>query len=164
MRALLPVDGSDYTKRVLSYIAAHPELVGGGHEYTVFTAVPPVPSNAARFLDRSTLDGYYRNEAEEVLEPVRKFAEQQGWKLREAHHSGHRFRSRLGRKVSRHSALKAMAEYPKRFVRTLIVLELCPIENRAVLALPDGDDARSHDDRDREPRCPGEHVSPNPDS
>jgi hypothetical protein len=29
MKILLPVDGSDYTKRMLSYIAAHDELLGG---------------------------------------------------------------------------------------------------------------------------------------
>lgn len=83
------MDGSDYTKRMLSYIADHDELLGGRHQYTVFTAVPPVPRYAARFLDHSTLDGYYRDQAEEVLGPVRKFADQQGWKVREAHVSGH---------------------------------------------------------------------------
>ena len=39
MKILLPVDGSDYTKRTLSYIAAHDELLGEGHEYTVLTVV-----------------------------------------------------------------------------------------------------------------------------
>lgn len=87
MKVLLSVDGSDYTKRMLSYIAAHPELVGGAHEYTAFTAIPPVPPNAALFLDRGTLDAYY-DEAEGVLQPVREFADQQGWTLREAHHPG----------------------------------------------------------------------------
>jgi len=33
MKILLPIDGSDYTKRMLSYIAAHDELLGSGHEY-----------------------------------------------------------------------------------------------------------------------------------
>lgn len=89
MRILLPVDGSDYTKRMLSYIAAHDELLGAGHEYTVFTAVPPVPSHAAGYLDRSVLDDYYREQAEDVLRPVRKFADQQGWKIAVSHAPGH---------------------------------------------------------------------------
>lgn len=88
MKVLLPVDGSDYTKRILSHIAAHDELLGGGHEYTVFTAVPPVPSHAARFLDSKTLDDYYRGQAEEVLRPVRRFAGQQGWNVHLAHAPG----------------------------------------------------------------------------
>lgn len=89
MKILLPVDGSDYTKRTLNYIAIHDELLGGGHEYTVFTVVSPVPAYAARFLDHGTLDNHYREHAEEVLRPVREFADQQGWTIRAAHAAGH---------------------------------------------------------------------------
>jgi nucleotide-binding universal stress UspA family protein len=89
MNVLIPVDGSDFTKRMLSYIAAHDELLGAGHDYTIFTAVAPVPPNAARYLDRQTLDEYYRSEAEEVLRPVRRFAEQHGWTVNTAHVAGH---------------------------------------------------------------------------
>ena len=89
MKILLPVDGSEYTMRMLTYITARGELLGSGHDYTAFTAVPSVPAHAARFLDRSVLDGYYRDEAEAVLAPVRKFADQRNWKLREAHAPGH---------------------------------------------------------------------------
>jgi nucleotide-binding universal stress UspA family protein len=89
MKILLPVDGSDYTKRTLSYIAAHDELLGEGHEYTALTAVTPVPEHAARFLDRTTLDGHYAEQAEEILRPLKQFAEQQGWKFRAVHVQGH---------------------------------------------------------------------------
>ena len=89
MKILLPVDVSDYTKRMLSYIAAHDELLGPGHEYVAFTAVPPVPPHAARFLDQQTLDLYYREQAEDVLRPVRRYAEQHRWNFRAAHAPGH---------------------------------------------------------------------------
>ncbi|WP_374562237.1 universal stress protein [Ideonella sp.] len=89
MKILLPVDGSDYTKRMLSYIAAHDELVGGGHEFIVFTAVTPVPTYAARFLDHGVLDAYYREQAHSVLGPVQKFCEQNGWNVRVSHTTGH---------------------------------------------------------------------------
>jgi nucleotide-binding universal stress UspA family protein len=89
MKILLPVDGSDYTKRMLGYLAAHDELLGAGHEYTAFTAVAPVPPHAARFLDRVTLERYYQEEAEEVLRPVKRFAEQHGWTIHVAHAAGH---------------------------------------------------------------------------
>jgi nucleotide-binding universal stress UspA family protein len=89
MKILLPVDGSEYTRRMLAYIAAHDELLGAGHDYVAFTAVPPIPARAASFLDRSTLDDYYREQAEQVLKPVKAFAEQNGWKLRTASHAGH---------------------------------------------------------------------------
>jgi nucleotide-binding universal stress UspA family protein len=81
MKILLPVDGSVYTKRMLSYIAAHEELLGPGHQYTALTVVPAVPGHAARFLERATLDDYYATEAEQVLQSVREYARQKGWAL-----------------------------------------------------------------------------------
>ena len=89
MKILLPVDGSDYTKRMLAYIAAHDELLGPAHEYTLFTAVLPIRSHPSLFLDRGTLDAYYVEQAELVLKPVRAFAEQQPWTYRAVHVHGH---------------------------------------------------------------------------
>lgn len=89
MKILLPVDGSKYTRRMLSYIAAHDELLAGGHEYLLFTAVPRLSSRAAAFFDRHTLDEYYQDEAEKVLRAPRAFAEKQGWKVLCAHAAGH---------------------------------------------------------------------------
>ena len=89
MKALLPVDGSDYTKRMQSYVATHDELLGGGREYTVFIAVSSIPPHAARFLDRGNPDGYHREQAEQVLRPVRAFADQPGWKIPVANAPGH---------------------------------------------------------------------------
>ena len=48
-----------------------------------------VPPHAARYLDRSTLDDYYTNEAEQVLQPVREFARQKGWQLEAVRMSGY---------------------------------------------------------------------------
>jgi nucleotide-binding universal stress UspA family protein len=89
MKVLLAIDGSEYTKRMLSYIAAHNELLGQGHEYHVLTVVPPVPQYAARFLERSTLDGFYAEQAEVVLKPVRAFAAQQQWRAEMVYLHGH---------------------------------------------------------------------------
>ncbi len=89
MKILLPVDGSDYTKRMLGYVAAHDELFGTAHEYTVFTAVAPIPAHATRFLDSQMLATYCNEQAESVLRPVRKFADQQHWKVSVVHVQGH---------------------------------------------------------------------------
>ena len=70
MKILLAVDGSAYTKRMLDYIASHEELLGPSHEYTLCTAVAAIPPHAARFLDQEMLDGYYREQADEVLQPL----------------------------------------------------------------------------------------------
>jgi nucleotide-binding universal stress UspA family protein len=88
MKILLAVDGSHVTKRMLSYLAAHDELLGSEHEYTLLTVVAPVPGYATRHLERKTVDDYYLEQAEEVLQPIRGFAEQQGWRIRLAHLPG----------------------------------------------------------------------------
>ncbi|WP_395699950.1 universal stress protein [Aquabacterium sp.] len=89
MKILLAVDGSAYTKRMLAYIAAHPELLGPAHEYTAFTVVPRIPPRAADYLEHKIVEDYYQEQAEEVLGPVKAFAAQQGWQLRALHVAGH---------------------------------------------------------------------------
>ena len=88
MKVLLPVDGSEYTKRMLAYIAARDDVLGHDHNYLAYTVVPALPAYAARFLEKDTVDGYYRDEAESVLRPIREFAAQNGWKIEFAHGHG----------------------------------------------------------------------------
>jgi nucleotide-binding universal stress UspA family protein len=89
MKILLPVDGSEHTKRTLSYIAAHDELLGPSHEYVAFTALAPVPTHASRFFDTVALNEWYAEQGEQVLKPIRTFAEQQHWRFRAVYRSGH---------------------------------------------------------------------------
>ena len=88
MKILLAVDGSHVTKRMLSYIAAHDELLGPRHEYTILTVIPLVPAYAAEFLKEKPLDGHYAEQSELVFHPIRSFAHQQGWQVRMVHESG----------------------------------------------------------------------------
>lgn len=88
MKILLPVDGSDHTKRMLAYIAAHDELLGAAHEYLVFTAVGAIPSRASSVLDTQVVEDYYTEQAEQVLVPVRAFIAQQHWNARVSHGHG----------------------------------------------------------------------------
>jgi nucleotide-binding universal stress UspA family protein len=89
MKILLPVDGSKYTRRMLSYIAAHDELLGGGHEYILFTVVPQLTNRAAHFFDRQTLASYYHDESQAVLRAPLAFAQKQGWPVRSAYSPGY---------------------------------------------------------------------------
>lgn len=89
MKIVFAVDGSAYTRHMLGYVAAHPELVGGGHEFIAVHVTPEVPPHAARHLPKDVLNEYYAEEAEKVLHPVREFARMQGWTLRERHAVGH---------------------------------------------------------------------------
>lgn len=78
MKILLAVDGSDYTKRMLSYLAAHEELLGRRHEYTVIHSVHAVPSHAASYVGAANVKQVYDEEAEAVFRPVRAFLHLQG--------------------------------------------------------------------------------------
>ncbi|WP_162577483.1 universal stress protein [Variovorax sp. PBL-H6] len=73
MKILLAVDGSDYTRRMLSYLATHKDFLGTAHTYTVFHAVLPVPHRAAAFAGPRVVHGYYEDDARVVLEPIRAF-------------------------------------------------------------------------------------------
>lgn len=77
MKILIAVDGSPYTKRMLAYVAAHDEWLGAQHSYTVLHVEPTLPNNAAHMLGREVCERYYREQAAEVLDPVRKFFAQQ---------------------------------------------------------------------------------------
>ena len=89
MKVLLAVDGSDYTKRMLAYLATHEELLGKADAFTALTVVPAIPPRALAFVDPSIVQEYYTSEAEHVLEPVRRYAAQKGWPVTAEHRAGH---------------------------------------------------------------------------
>lgn len=80
MKILVPVDGSDFTKRMLAYLAAHDEWMGAQHEYTLLHVVPPVPPRAAAVLDKAVLKDHYDDSTEKVFKPIRTFFARQGLK------------------------------------------------------------------------------------
>ena len=89
MKILLAVDGSDYTRRMLSYLSTHKEWANAGHAFTVFHAVLPVPHRAAAFAGLDIVRGYYEDDARVVLEPVRSLLTQHGIEARFEHRIGH---------------------------------------------------------------------------
>lgn len=89
MKILLPVDGSDYTRRTLEYVDAHRDIFGAVTERRVLTVVPPLPPQVTRFVAPGLVEDYYRDRAEEVLEPVRAFAARREWTLEASYRVGH---------------------------------------------------------------------------
>lgn len=89
MKILLAVDGSECTKKMLAYLAAHDEFLGTGHDYTVLTVSMPVPPHAKGYFDRDTVETFYRAQADDVLAPVRSFIAQQGWQASFVDKVGH---------------------------------------------------------------------------
>ena len=73
MKILIAVDGSEYTKRMLGYLAAHEEWFGPRHSYTVIHGVLAVPHRAAAFVGPQAVREFYDSEAETVLRPIRAF-------------------------------------------------------------------------------------------
>ncbi|AEG91186.1 universal stress protein [Ramlibacter tataouinensis] len=70
MKILLAVDGSEYTRKMLDYVAAQRALFDNSHEYTVFNAQTPLPNHAASVVGSQATQDYYREEAQKVLEPA----------------------------------------------------------------------------------------------
>lgn len=85
MKILLPVDGSEFTSRMLGFIADQHELLGPRHSYTLCTVVAPISNRAASFLDSDSVDAYYRDEAADVLQPLQDFIVRPGWTVRAMH-------------------------------------------------------------------------------
>ena len=88
MKILIAADGSDYTKRMLAYIAAHDEWLGAAHQYTVVHSVLAVPHRAAAFVGAAEVRKFYDEDAETVFRPIRAFFEQQGLKATFKHTVG----------------------------------------------------------------------------
>jgi nucleotide-binding universal stress UspA family protein len=89
MKIVLAVDGSEHTKRMLGYVAAHDEMFGTRHDYVAVTVVAPIPPHVTHYVARSVVDDFQRSEADAVLGPVRAFAAQKGWALRAQQVVGH---------------------------------------------------------------------------
>lgn len=89
MKILVAVDGSVYSKRLLAYLSAHEEWLGGAHDFTVIHVVPAVPPRAAAVLDKAVLTSYYDDEAAKVLKPVRSFLEKRGVNAKYLVKNGH---------------------------------------------------------------------------
>ena len=78
MKILAAVDGSPTTKRMLAYLAAHDEWLGGRHTYSVVHVAPAVPPRAAAVLEKALLAAHYAEESEKVFKPIRAFFAKQG--------------------------------------------------------------------------------------
>ena len=89
MKILIAADGSPYTKRMLAYLGAHPELLGPKHEYTVVHSVLAVPHRAAAYVGADVVRKFYEDDAEAVFRPIRAFFEQQGIQAQFVHTISH---------------------------------------------------------------------------
>lgn len=81
MKVLLPVDGSEYTGRILEFLAKPDGLVGRDAHFTAFTVLDPAHLHPARFSNATSMDAFMQDQAERVLGPVRAFMRQRCWTI-----------------------------------------------------------------------------------
>jgi len=89
VKVLLAVDGSVYTKRMLSFLAARDGFLGPNHDFTVIHGVPAVSHRAAAFVGKSVVRQFHESEAERVFKPIRSFLRQQGIEAKFVYRVGH---------------------------------------------------------------------------
>jgi len=70
MKILLAVDGSEYTRKMLDYVAANQTLFDAGHTYVVLTAQPELPPHVRSSLGSTSVQDYHQDEAAKVLQPA----------------------------------------------------------------------------------------------
>jgi nucleotide-binding universal stress UspA family protein len=78
VKILVAVDDSECSKRMLAGLVSQEFWSSGGHDWTVFHGVPPLPHRAAALADPASVEGYYASDAERVLRPVRSFLKRHG--------------------------------------------------------------------------------------
>src|SRR5665811_918436 len=68
-----PVRFSWVTKKALAFLVTHENLTGPNGELVVLHVQPPVPPRVKTMVGTTVVHDYYGDEAEKVLEPIRKF-------------------------------------------------------------------------------------------
>lgn len=88
MKVLLAVDGSEYTRRMLAYLAAHPQMLGGDTTFTALTVTAAITPGALSMLSGDFVTEYYDGQAAAIFEPIEAFAKAKGWTLDTLAHVG----------------------------------------------------------------------------
>ena len=73
MKILIAVDGSIYTDHALEFLASREGFLASSPEIEMLSVVPQIPAGALRFIERETLEGYYKDCSEKIFKPIRKF-------------------------------------------------------------------------------------------
>jgi len=89
MRILVPLDGSEYSRRALAFLASRSTLIGAEPEVHLLNVQPTVVRMAAAQLGRELTRRIYQTEAEAVLAPARKVLAKSGIAAESHVESGH---------------------------------------------------------------------------
>ena len=73
MKIVFAADGSKYTKKALAFLVAHPSLAGPEAELFVLNVQLAVPPRVKQMLGAAEVAAYHREEADKVLDPIKRF-------------------------------------------------------------------------------------------
>jgi nucleotide-binding universal stress UspA family protein len=73
MKIVLAADGSKFTKKALAFLVTHESLAGPEDEVIVVHVQPPIPPRVRSAVGSDMVRGYQSEEADKVLEPIRRF-------------------------------------------------------------------------------------------
>lgn len=73
MKTIFAADGSEYTKKALAFLVNHESLAGAQDELFVLNVQLPVSARVQSLVAAADITDSHREEAEKVLEPIRKF-------------------------------------------------------------------------------------------
>ena len=72
MKILLPIDGSEYSKNAIDFVASRTTVLGNNPTIELLNIQVPLPARASRLVGREALDRYYEEEADKVFTSARK--------------------------------------------------------------------------------------------
>lgn len=70
MKILLPLDGSDYSRSAVEFVASRSTLIGTEPAVQLMNVQLAVPPRAARMVGKAALSEYYADESDKVLKPA----------------------------------------------------------------------------------------------
>ena len=84
MKIVFAADGSKYTKKALAFLVTHESIAGPEDEIFVLNVQGTIPSRVKRMLGSAEVLAYQREEADKVLDPIKRFLDRHAVKHRSA--------------------------------------------------------------------------------
>ena len=88
MKILLPIDGSEYSKNAMDFVASRTTVLGNNPTIELLNIQVPLPARASRLVGREALDRYYEEEADKVFTSARKVLKRDNITVTEAYRIG----------------------------------------------------------------------------
>jgi nucleotide-binding universal stress UspA family protein len=82
MKILFAADGSKHTKKALAYLVTHEGILGSDGEVVVLNVQAVMPTRVGSMLGAAAVKEYYGEQADAVLNPIKKFLDKHNMRYR----------------------------------------------------------------------------------